>query len=74
MSRAGRRDGNGASAGDQMQFYGFSTAQQGAALTQADAGHWQIHSGLDGHDEMIAISTGSIVQKLVVHASDYMFL
>ena len=36
--------GNGAAAGDQMQFAGYGSAAAGATLTQVDATHWSINS------------------------------
>jgi Ca2+-binding RTX toxin-like protein len=61
--------GNGAAAGDALLFQGFGTAAQGATLTQFDATHWQIHSGLDGHNELITLANGA-----GVHASDFYFV
>lgn len=61
--------GNGAAAGDVLQFTGFGTAAQGATLTQIDATHWQIHSGLDGHNESITLTNGASV-----HATDFYFV
>jgi RTX calcium-binding nonapeptide repeat (4 copies) len=43
--------GNGAAAGDSLQFVGFGTT--GATFTQAGVNLWQIHSGLDAHNEFI---------------------
>ncbi|MBR1125405.1 VCBS repeat-containing protein [Bradyrhizobium lablabi] len=59
--------GNGASAGDTLEFHGFGLAADGATLTFISGTQWQVHSGLDGHNEIINI-TGS------VHVSDYQFL
>ncbi|MBR1121054.1 FG-GAP repeat protein [Bradyrhizobium lablabi] len=59
--------GNDASAGDTLEFHGFGTAAGGATLTFISGTQWQVHSGLDGHNEIINI-TGN------VHASDYQFL
>ena len=72
-SRQGRRagatvtdfTGNGAGAGDTLEFHGFGTA--GATFTDLGGGQWQIHSGLDGHDEIINI-TGT------VNPQDYLFV
>jgi serralysin len=59
--------GNGAAAGDSFRFEGFGTVAQGAAFTQLDGtNQWQIHSGLDGHDEIITLKNGALV-----HASDF---
>jgi hypothetical protein len=61
--------GNGAAAGDSFRFEGFGTVAQGAAFTQFDGtNQWQIHSGLDGHDEIITLQNGASV-----HASDFIF-
>jgi hypothetical protein len=59
--------GNGAAAGDTLEFHGFGLASDGATLTLLSGNQWQIHSGLDGHNEVITINGG-------VHASDYQFL
>jgi hypothetical protein len=62
-------DGNGAGAGDSLQFVGFGTAAQGATFTQIGAtNQWQIHSGLDGHNEIVTFSNAA-----VIHASDVLF-
>ena len=61
--------GNGAGAGDAIQFHGFGTAAQGATFTQLNATQWQIHSGLDAHNEIITFSNSA-----AIHASDYAFL
>jgi Ca2+-binding RTX toxin-like protein len=63
--------GNGSLAGDQLRFEGFGSAAQGATLTRIDATHWQIHSGLDGHNEIITIQS---IDKLAVHSTDYLFV
>ena len=60
--------GNGALAGDSFRFVGFSTAAGGGTFTQIGATQWQIHSGLDGHNEVITLLNGASV-----HASDYVF-
>jgi Ca2+-binding RTX toxin-like protein len=61
--------GNGAAAGDSFQFIGFGTAAEGATFTQIGASNqWQIHSGLDAHNETITLSNGA-----TVHASDFLF-
>ncbi|MEH2614336.1 Ig-like domain-containing protein [Bradyrhizobium sp. AZCC 1693] len=59
--------GNGASAGDTLEFHGFGLTTDGATLTFLSGNQWQVHSGLDLHDEIITIN-GS------VHVSDYQFL
>jgi Ca2+-binding RTX toxin-like protein len=62
--------GNGAAAGDAMQFVGFGTAAQGATFTQIGASNqWQIHSGLDGHNEIVTFSNAA-----VIHPTDFLFL
>ncbi|WP_271573194.1 calcium-binding protein [Bradyrhizobium sp. CCBAU 11361] len=67
--------GNGAAAGDSIDFEGFGTAAQGATFTfvsttGADS-IWQIHSGLDGHNELITLK--GIATSVGVHSSDYLF-
>jgi Ca2+-binding RTX toxin-like protein len=62
--------GNGAAAGDSLQFAGFGTAAQGATFTQIGAtNQWQIHSGLDGHNEIVTFSNGAAID-----ASDFLFV
>jgi Ca2+-binding RTX toxin-like protein len=61
--------GNGAGAGDSFHFVGFGTAAEGATFTQISAYQWQIHSGLDGHDEIITLKNFA-----AVHASDFVFV
>jgi Ca2+-binding RTX toxin-like protein len=62
--------GNGAAAGDSLQFAGFGTAAQGATFTQIGAtNQWQIHSGLDGHNEVITFSNGAAIDL-----SDFLFV
>jgi Ca2+-binding RTX toxin-like protein len=62
--------GNGAAAGDALQFVGFGTAAQGASFTQIGASNqWQIHSGLDGHNEIVTFSNAA-----AIHPSDFLFL
>ena len=63
--------GNGPAAGDKMEFFGFGAVEDGATFTFLEAGQWQIHSGLDGHDEIITL-TGSTAAS--VDATDYLFL
>ena len=61
----------GTAMGDTMQFYGFGTAAQGATFTQVGTtSQWQIHSGLDNHNEIITL-IGS--NSSSVHPSDYTF-
>ena len=62
-------NGNGAAPGDTLQFVGFGTAAQGATFTQiGNTDQWQIHSGLDGHDETITLANNA-----TVHPSDVLF-
>jgi Ca2+-binding RTX toxin-like protein len=62
--------GNGAAAGDSLQFVGFGTAAQGATFTQIGASNqWQIHSGLDGHNEIVTFSNAA-----VIHPTDFLFV
>jgi Ca2+-binding RTX toxin-like protein len=67
--------GNGAAAGDSIEFQGFGTAAQGAAFTFFSAAGadsvWQIHSGLDGHNEFITLK--GVTTSVGVHSSDYLF-
>nr|WP_128927173.1 calcium-binding protein [Bradyrhizobium guangxiense] len=67
--------GNGAAAGDTIAFEGFGTAVQGATFTFFSAAGadsvWQIHSGLDGHNEFITLK--GITTSVGVHSSDYLF-
>jgi RTX calcium-binding nonapeptide repeat (4 copies) len=55
--------GNGAAAGDGIKLVGFGTAAQGATFTQLNATQWQIHSGLDGHNEIVTLSNGAAVDS-----------
>jgi microcystin-dependent protein len=59
--------GSGAATGDSFQFVGFGTS--GATFTQVGVNQWQIHSGLDGHNEVITLSNGAAVD-----GSDFAFL
>jgi Ca2+-binding RTX toxin-like protein len=62
--------GNGAAAGDSLQFVGFGTAAQGATFTQIGASNqWVIHSGIGGADATITLSNGASVD-----ASDVLFV
>jgi Ca2+-binding RTX toxin-like protein len=61
--------GDSAAAGDIIKLVGFGTAAQGASFTQLNATQWQIHSGLDGHNEVITLSNGA-----AVHGSDFFFV
>jgi len=54
--------GNGAGAGDFLVFVGFGTTVQGATFTQmGTSNQWQIHSGLDAHNEIITFSNGASI-------------
>ena len=62
--------GNGAGVGDTFKLVGFGTTAQGATFTHVGTGNtWQIHSGLDGHNETITLGNGASV-----HASDFLFI
>jgi hypothetical protein len=55
-------DGNQIGEQDQLTFSGFGTAAQGATFTQIGiTNQWLIHSGLDGHNEIITLSNGASV-------------
>jgi serralysin len=54
--------GAGAAAGDSLSFVGFGTAAQGATFTHVGAtNQWQIHSGLDAHNEFITFANGATI-------------
>jgi VCBS repeat-containing protein len=54
---------------ESFRFVGFGTAADGATFTQiGDTNQWQIHSGLDGHNEVITFLNGARV-----YASNYVF-
>jgi hypothetical protein len=61
--------GNGTASGDTISLVGFGTAAQGATFTQVDDTQWQIHSGLDGHNEVVKLSNAA-----TVHGSDFFFV
>src|SRR5262245_7929962 len=62
--------GNGATAGDSLQFVGFGTFALGATFTQISASNqWQVHSGIGGPDEIITLANGATVDQ-----SDVLFL
>jgi Ca2+-binding RTX toxin-like protein len=62
--------GNGGAAGDLLLFLGFGAPSGGATFTQIGAtNQWQIHSGLDAHNEIITLSNGASVDP-----SDYSFI
>ena len=55
---------------DFLVFSGFGTEAQGAALSQiGTTDQWQIHSGLDAHNETITFSNGA-----AVHPGDFAFV
>ena len=55
-------DGQGAGTGDSLHFFGFGTTAQGASFIQiGTAGQWQIHSGLDAHNEIITFSNAAAI-------------
>jgi VCBS repeat-containing protein len=57
---------------DSLLFVGFGTAAGGATFTQiGTTNQWQIHSGLDGHNEVITLLMDG--RGVSVHASDYVF-
>ena len=48
---------------DHLFFSGYGTAAQGATLQQiGSTDQWQIHSGLDAHNETITFSNHAAVQ------------
>jgi hypothetical protein len=52
-----------------LSFVGFGTAAQGATFTQVGAtNQWQIHSGLDAHNEFITFSNGAAIDP-----NDFLF-
>ena len=55
---------------DILTFSGFGTAAQGATFTQIGVtDQWQIHSGLDAHNETITLSNHA-----TPHAGDFLFM
>jgi hypothetical protein len=59
-----------AAVGDSFQFVGYGTEAQGASFSQIPAtNQWQIHSGLDDHNEIITLQNSASV-----HASDFIFV
>ena len=61
--------GNGANAGDQLQFVGYGTAAQGAALVQIDSTHWRIDSANGTVHDVITMGNGASI-----HPTDYVFV
>jgi hypothetical protein len=59
----------GAALGDTLIFSGFGTAALGASFTSLGNDQWQIHSGLDAHNETITLSNGASI-----HATDFLFV
>jgi len=65
-----RRPLSPSSVGDSIRFEGYGAAAEGATLVQIGAtNQWQIHSGLDGHNEVITSQNNA-----TIHASDYLFV
>ena len=63
-------DGNAVGEHDYLLFSGFGTAAQGATFTQIGVtDNWQIHSGLDAHNEIVTFSNHAVPQ-----ASDFVFV
>jgi hypothetical protein len=62
-------DGLGAAQGDTLIFSGFGSAAQGATFTSLGNDQWQIHSGLDAHNETITLGNGASI-----HATDFFFV
>ena len=54
---------------DFLVFSGFGTEAQGATFTQIGTDQWQIHSGLDLHNETITLSNHA-----APHAGDFAFV
>jgi Ca2+-binding RTX toxin-like protein len=61
-------NGNGSSAGDELEFIGFGTAAQGATLIQIDAMRWQINSADGTAHEIFQLSNGA-----TLHSTDWHF-
>ncbi len=54
-------DFDGVGEHDILMFSGFGTAAQGATFTQIGVtDQWQIHSGLDAHNETITLSNHAV--------------
>jgi Ca2+-binding RTX toxin-like protein len=58
-------NGNGASAGDRIEFVGYGP---GAILTQLDAWNWQVNYNGDTQHEVITFQNG------ILHPSDWSFV
>jgi Ca2+-binding RTX toxin-like protein len=62
--------GNSEAVGDSLRFVGFGTTAGGATFTQiGTTNQWQIHSGLDAHNETITFLSGA-----TIHSTDYLFV
>jgi Ca2+-binding RTX toxin-like protein len=59
--------GNGSRTGDLLMFSGYGDVQDGASFTRLDASHYQIHSAIDGHNEVITLNA-------TVNAADFLFI
>ena len=60
---------SGSVSGRLVSFIGFGTTAGEATFTQIGAtNQWQIHSGLDAHNETITLSNNA-----TVNASDFVF-
>lgn len=59
--------GNGSRTGDILMFIGFGDKQDGATFTSIGSNQWQIHSALDGHNEIITLAAA-------VHPNDFLFI
>ena len=55
--------------GHTLIFSGFGTRAQGADFTPLGGNTWQIHSGLDAHDETITVGNGASIDP-----SDFLFV
>nr|WP_283825364.1 calcium-binding protein [Bradyrhizobium diazoefficiens] len=64
--------GNAVSSGDSLEFHGFGQEIDGATLTWLSGDQWQVHSAIDGHNEIITLTGNSTASSL--HAADYQFL
>jgi Ca2+-binding RTX toxin-like protein len=62
-------DGQGAGQGDYLIFSGFGTSAQGATFNALGGNSWQIHSGLDAHNEIVTFSNGASIET-----SDFVFV
>jgi Ca2+-binding RTX toxin-like protein len=66
--------GNGAGAGDSVKLAGFGTEAGGASFTQVSAMEWIIHSGIDGHEEVVTIWADGGSTGATLHQTDFMFV